>query len=406
LVIVAIAMLALLGVAALTIDVGSWYVKRHQAQVAADAAALAAANCLATGACTSTAANGDAAQVATTISQANGVSLPTGAVSFSGNTVTVKASTSAPAYFAIHIGGTTPSASATATWTPATTPCSSPGSGCAAVFAMSQTCTPAGSSPIVLNGAGDTITGTVQSNGSIDEVGRNEALGSTTFGNGSGCTITTGGTGDTWGGSSTQPTIGQAPALAWPDDYTQAVTSCGSGYAYACTGPSGTPSYCTQAAQTFTFGSGQTTLTPGQVWCAYGASGTPSKPATWNGLIYFQSTTVTVTGNWFGGTIELGHAENLSPYLPTPTFPVMYATGSGDCTSASIGGVCMSAANQNITGAIFAPNGTIEFNGASSTTDDFLEAQDIDFVGGSVTGDGPTTVTGGTGTPGSDSLTN
>ena len=47
LIIVALAMTAMLGMAAIGIDVSTWYQKHHQAQVVADAAALAAANCLA-----------------------------------------------------------------------------------------------------------------------------------------------------------------------------------------------------------------------------------------------------------------------------------------------------------------------------------------------------------------------
>ena len=47
LVVLSLSMVVMLGMAALGIDVASWYAKHHQTQVVADSAALAAANCLA-----------------------------------------------------------------------------------------------------------------------------------------------------------------------------------------------------------------------------------------------------------------------------------------------------------------------------------------------------------------------
>jgi hypothetical protein len=46
----------------------------------------------------------------------------------------------------------------------------------------------------------------------------------------------------------------------------------------------------------------------------------------------------------------------------------------------------------------------IQFNGAGSSSN-FLEANTIDFEGGTVIGDGPSTSGGGTTIPGTDSLT-
>ena len=74
-VIAAAAMFVVMLMAALAIDTAAGYQRRHQAQVAADAASLAAANCLAdageTGdACTSTTDTTDAVRVATTIAAA------------------------------------------------------------------------------------------------------------------------------------------------------------------------------------------------------------------------------------------------------------------------------------------------------------------------------------------------
>jgi hypothetical protein len=64
----------------------------------------------------------------------------------------------------------------------------------------------------------------------------------------------------------------------------------------------------------------------------------------------------------------------------------------------------MTARGSVVNGDIFAPNGTIEFNGGGSTIN-FLEAQTVDFAGGSVTGDEPSYSGGGTApSPGTDQL--
>jgi hypothetical protein len=72
-------MFVVLAMSAFSIDLATWYQKRHQAQVAADAAALAAANCLAngktTGDCKSATDTTDAINVASNIASSNGVPL-------------------------------------------------------------------------------------------------------------------------------------------------------------------------------------------------------------------------------------------------------------------------------------------------------------------------------------------
>ena len=82
LVILALAMVVMLGMAALGIDVATWYTEHHQTQVVADSAALAAANCLAhpnvgpSGAsCSSSTDTTDATNVAIAYAAANGVTI-------------------------------------------------------------------------------------------------------------------------------------------------------------------------------------------------------------------------------------------------------------------------------------------------------------------------------------------
>lgn len=471
LVLVAITMTVIIAVAAFAIDAASWMQRHHQTQVVADSAALAAANCLANPgasgssididgtaqpvpACSSGTDTTAAATVAEDYAQANGVAItnPSKQISFNTSTdqVTVSASATSGSFFATLFGikSTTQTAGAQAKWTaPSNNTCTTAGSSCAAVFAMGTSCssagkTPPSTSPIVFGGSGDTITGSVHSNGSIYENGGgNETLGTTTYGNGSGCAIdySSGGGGDTWGGSSTPPSSGVAP-LPWPIDYSKVLTACGGADQVACTGPcvntknastdpctpasasattdkcekstdgcTGTPAYCTQGNASYDFGSD--TLTNNNVWCAYG-SGTPSDPSTYNGTIEFQygnlgSSSSPFYGTWIGGVIDLENASYLTTQTSTPTYPVFYANTTMTCASKTTQvSVCMSAGSSLINGAMFAPNGWIEFSGNGTTTSNFLEGQGIYFNGGSQTvlGLGPTNITGGPAKQGTDTL--
>jgi hypothetical protein len=95
-----LALAVMIGVAALAIDVAGWYQKHHQAQVAADAAALAAASCLdqaKSGAtCTDFTDTTHAGTVATTYASTNGVPV-SGSVSFNTTQYNVTVTTAAPA---------------------------------------------------------------------------------------------------------------------------------------------------------------------------------------------------------------------------------------------------------------------------------------------------------------------
>ena len=387
LVIIILSMVVILGIAALAIDVSQWYAARHQAQVTADAAALAAANCMASGSCTS---NTDAQNMAISYAGKNGATITASNVTFpTSSTVEVSVPAQEGNFLSSAVGITpqTTSESAVASWTSSTSPCTPSAGTCAAIFAMAS---PSGSTcptDITLNGAGDTITGSVHANGTISESGGDQSLGTTSYG-------------PTAGGCSYNPSNGstpatgtsEAPSTTWPTDYSQVLTACGGTGQVACTGPcvnsadassdpctpplggttdkcesssdgcSGTPAYCTQGAASYDFGNGQAALPTDNVWCAFG-TWSPTNPADYTGLIYFQSGTLgsastPIYGTWVGGTIEVGHKSYLSTQTSTPTYPVFYSAGSGTCSSASSGGVCMSASGSQINGDVFSPNGT------------------------------------------------
>jgi hypothetical protein len=103
LIIVVAAMFVVLAFSAFAIDLAQWYQKHHQAQVSADAAALAAANCLAHGVCTNTTPAGDAAATAASLASSNHVPI-SGPVTITNNQVTVTTATSAPVSFASVFG--------------------------------------------------------------------------------------------------------------------------------------------------------------------------------------------------------------------------------------------------------------------------------------------------------------
>ncbi len=104
--IAALGMFVTLAVAAGAIDVASWYQKHHQAQVAADAASLAAANCLANSGpgqtCTSPTDTTDAIQVAEQIAADNGLTIAASQVQIdtTSGQVTVSPGTTAPSILA------------------------------------------------------------------------------------------------------------------------------------------------------------------------------------------------------------------------------------------------------------------------------------------------------------------
>ena len=143
LVIVVIAMVLIVAMAAFSIDVAQWDVSRHQAQVVADSAALAAANCLASTTCTSTTAGGDAATMAGNYASNN---VHVTGVSFSNSNVTVTTQKTASSGFAglFGINSLTTTASATAnfnTLTGYSDSCSVTGaSSCYSLFAGNPNC--------------------------------------------------------------------------------------------------------------------------------------------------------------------------------------------------------------------------------------------------------------------------
>jgi Flp pilus assembly protein TadG len=413
LVLVAMFMVAILGMAALAIDIGSFYQAKNQAQAAADAGALAAAQDLPSGAA---AATTDGQTYA--LKNYPTASTPTVSTPYNGNSsqvkVTVNAST--PTFFGRIFGLTSQNvtasavASLTSTWAPCST---GTGNTCYAIWAGDTSCSHFGVSfgsgtyPTGGGGGGTRITGGVHSNGSLNVGGGGSNFGPTTYG--TGCTVAP----SSWannGNTFVSGPTAQAPVTTWPINYAIDFPPCSGS---ACTGPSGTPSFCTSATtaasetlQTYT----PANLFSGNIYCDVG-SGTASTPTTWNGTITVQGGPVEstfVAGNVIinGGSSITACGYSTSGYtasgcsaaVPVPTtgnYPMIYAVGTGTAIDDSAGG-------NGFTGDMFAPNGTANIGGGTATL--FIEAWDIYAPGGGWTGDGPSDSGTGSGSTGVTAL--
>ena len=406
----------MLGFCAFAIDTANWYVKHHQAQVAADAASLAAANCLANAGsgktCTSTTDTTDAQAVAATIAADNGLTVPTSDINVSttANTVSVMAPNSGPSYFAAAAGiaSASENASATAGWTASSsssTPCTSANrTSCSAIYAGTTSCSGSGNGLTfgTANGGGMsvTVTGGVHSEGQMTFT--NSTVNASSMTVTSNC-YTTSNLPSDYGKSATL-----GPSQSWPIDYSKSPYFAPCVIGSTCVtvdGVANVPPYCSHATTTsgytFTVVNGNAVLpTSGDVYCAIG-TGSPNNPATWNGTINLNAS-------------YPEYAQSCSPPYPAVTF----IAGTVTTPPPSQGGVvlCMSPAQFNCliyatgnvtfenstlgwTGDIFAPNGTIQFGTASaglsastaSGSGGMLEGWNVALqnVQLTITGDGP-----------------
>jgi hypothetical protein len=434
LILVSVAMGVALGFSAISIDVASWYQKHHQAQVVADSAALAAANCLAnpgvgpTGdVCNSSTDVSDAQQVAVNYAAMNGVQISTSNVSINTSTDTVKvtASSTSPTFFSRLIGikTTTQSAGSTAGWSSgAATACTSAEQSagqCYAIYTQDPGC---GSTDGWQTGStNETITGAIHSQGTINfgsGGGQFTFNGPITYSSNN-CSVTV--PQNSLPMKAQSPTAGDNQASTyWPLNYATVFPAC-STTAGTCTTTAaaaangnlvaGAPSYCTYATTSssgFTFGwinnVNQEPIS-GNVYCSIGTGPgvNVSDPATWNGPITFTNgASAGSSGNPVAVTMIGGHvnASGTSPLYLSPAVSncLVYAVDT-DAASGS-DAIEFGNGNYSLGGTMFAPNGTINLNSTSATAA-FLEAQKVDTVNLSFQGDGP--VVSGSGGAGSGS---
>lgn len=398
LVIVAISMVAFLGLAALAIDVGSFYQQQRQAQSAVDAAALAGAQDL-----PASPAN------ATTHAQSYlNQNLPGGNATIStpynstSSQIKVTVSKNVPSFFGQFLGLTSANVSASAVAGLRGTPsCSAPGSSCYAIFAKDNNCT-SGHNSVTITGGSISI-GAILTNGSISTTGGNDAYGATTIGPSGSvppCQWTDNGGGKTFGGNPA-PTAGTGTS-DWPIDYAYDFPPCTT----TCTGQLGTPSYCTQASTAASWAIAPAVNSP-KIYCGVGG-GNVKDPTTWTGAISVTTAAGGSSGSpqedtYVAGTVTFPSATGgyLEPcgyasagYVPagcpagvpappyTTNYPLVYAVATGAAVTVP------NAGGTSFIGDVFAPAGMISFMGGGLTTG-FLEGWDVTFQGGNFTASGP-----------------
>jgi hypothetical protein len=353
-VLVAGMLVAILGMAALAIDIGSFYQAQRQAQSAADAGALAASQDLP--ASTTAAVTDGTSYARKNFQSATNISV---IPNYNNNSQQVKVTVSAstPSFFGQLFGITHADVSASAV---------AGGNGSAApaaIFGYDSTCAGAG---VQINGNSANILGAVISNGNLTETASNGSISTATYGGPNaapaGCTKFSNNSPNNKG-----ITFGYGPTVnpqlqAFPTDYSQNLP--------ACTTTSTIPLVWSSSGK-------KGDIVPG-VYCApeidltgNNISGGPTTDCPTCGVVFISPKFV-VSGNNISLAAPNGGGSNLLFY-DTGTTP--FVVGSNSII---------------INGAIYAPQTTVEIDGNSAGTG-FIEANDVILNGNSfsITGAGP-----------------
>jgi Flp pilus assembly protein TadG len=358
LVVVSIALVALLGMAALAIDLSSFYKAQRQAQSAADAGALAAAYDLPYN---PAGAQSDGTNIATANYPGSHAAV---APSADGKTVTVSDSTSSPSFFGTLFGLTNANISASAVAGP--TGQVSQG----AVFAYDNGGTNCNAG-ITLNTNNVVITGGIESNGSlVVNTNPKTSLANGTFGGPSGGQCTYTGSSAAW---SSQPTY--AAPNAYPLDYRNNMPTCtGGSYYYA-----GTGTWTPPAIPAMTSSSSSIVVCAPNATINITAGVTNScVPST------TQLSCPGVTYEGLGLTLNATSGAIVSaPYSNGSYGLLFYQSG----TDTAPGSMLLSANSSTLNGTIFAPNATIQLSGNASGTG-FIEGNAVIFGGNNGSGGG------------------
>lgn len=394
-VIVTLAMVAVLAMCALAIDVGIWFEQHHQAQVAADAAALAAVQDLGQGNCqTSTQTQNEILSDVNAYGKTeNGALTVTYACPYESSAyeVHVTASKTGPIFFSSLFGipGPTITASAVARETTGTKTTTTTTAGDLAMFAMDTTCNitkgatgPGNGVTVTANGA--TINGAIQSEGALNLNGDSQTTftGPTIeYKNGSGCLGSKKGT-----LPSGQPSF-STPTTTWPVCYTVPATvwSADSSSLPSCSDPASD-----QYAPVCTYTAGAANPPAGVTSASGGTDLTIDGNVT--GVFCAPSGTITVASGTINAELfaqQVNSVPNTATLNYNPTQEgvdsqlLTYCMGP---TTSGGGSPCTFGGNSSTyDGAVFVPNSFIVFTANTSDTG-FLEAQDVAFEGNSSSG--------------------
>jgi Flp pilus assembly protein TadG len=417
LIVTALAMTVLLIMCAASIDLSTWYQKHHQAQLAADSAALAAANCLSRSSttptnttatnCTSTTDTTDAQSVAAAISGTNlpGENTPQVTINTTAQTVTVTASANPAVDFA-GIVSVHPSVSARSV---ASFNTQGPDY---SIFVGNDSCTTGSGLQIASGGGGNANANGVFSDGVVNN---NDNSNATTYSGGISDGLASGGynTGVTpycGSGSASQPVAGaggnnnswnptnnnttleSSQELAYPEQYTEPVIGAST---ITTTEPSSAPvivpGTCTFASTYFsTDASGIHQINYPGIYCVTNAAGTAISTSysgtcgTANGnqtvgddtagSLYVGSTLEGSGGFEFVGPCVIGDSNlSSSAAVINSATPLIYGTeqnGTGSCLNPATmfvnpGSVANPApANPSFPDNVYLTNNNLTLNGA------------------------------------------
>ncbi len=417
LVITALAMTLLLVMCAASIDLSTWYQKHHQAQVSADAAALAAANCLSHSAasqtnpnvtnCTSVTDTTDATSVADAISDTN---LPNVSdqvtINTTAQTVTVTASAKPQVAFAGIVGlHPTVSARSVAGY-------STQGANFS-IFVGNDSCTSGTGLQIASDGGGNAAVNGLYSDGLVDNSddsnsasysgGISDGLTSGGYntsntpncgssGNGKTDAPGPGGTGNSWNPTNANTTLESDIELAYPEQYTEPVIGSSTiTTTEPTTAPTITPGTCTFASTYFSTdatGIHQINFpgvycvvnSSGQIATSYsGTCGTSNGNKTvgddTTGSLYVGSTLEGSGGFEFVGPCVIGDSNlSSSAAVINSATPLIYGTAQSAtpcleptttfvnpaAVTTSPDNVYLTNNNLTLNGPIYAPCGTVE----------------------------------------------
>ncbi|WP_249020175.1 pilus assembly protein TadG-related protein [Conexibacter sp. S30A1] len=372
LVVVVLALIVIMGVSALAIDVSGWFVTRHHAQVAADAAALAAANYMATssGQGSVTTATGYARQyVADNGFNGNNATVT---VNTSAATVTVTVPTTGSIFFARALGFGPPNISATAVASYET------GSSPYALFA-GGTCTTGGGTGIDLNLNGNTTLDGVHSNGDLSgQIGNNTSVNLNTLSMYSKCSSSLQN-----GNNAKSPTVTPAPTgvLSYPVNYASPTCTINNVNCYFPVAPAATPQCTYTAGVGQSIPSGLAITSSGNnitVTGSIGSSTTPVILCAPNGTITVATNNTTYYGTLYAQTVDL-NGEGITLY-PPPDQLGIYETGTTTVQLNPGQGNGKGSNNDVLENAyIFAPNATVDLGGNNGSG--FIEANSINVSG-------------------------
>lgn len=419
-------MTLIVALAAFSIDVSQWYVGHHRAQVAADATALAAANCLASVQCTQTTSGGDAETAGNKVANANGFSSVsyawTPAAASTNATVKVTVQSTTPAafggLFGIHSANTSASATASYNTIQSSSSCSSTNgaSDCYSMFAGNDVCD--GSASAIVS-KGDYV--------GLDLVTTDHGSGKSTMskvfsnayyyngGNSSASTyiVTTVGTGTT---PSCTPSLNKGTTtyvivpkvLPYPEVYTEPTgTQCtyAASWTTATIKAHGPGVFCVNTTPSGTCADGGTVAGDIDVDMSSLAAGGYEFVGPCVTIAGQSKTATSISGQpLVYGTSNMAQTGSTPDFATSTALPTCVKNDGTNLTSTFLDGSPSSGEGSTI----YDQCGTAEIT-QNGGYNGFVEAWNISLdKNNTVTGNGPTSITQGSGTPlpGGDQLTN